>query len=212
MRRIPDLLEETEKEMAEKQAFESEAADILVVDDNIPSLRRLAEILSQEGYRVEQADRPEAALQAVRAQPPSLILLDLSLPGMSGFEVCRRLKQDERTRGVPVIFMSASQAVEDRVQGFEVGGVDFVSTPCHESEMLARVRTHLQLRRTQLHLEELVAQRTAESRARNEALKEEVQARKRAQQALRDDENKYRAVVEGARAGILVMQDAQRVY
>jgi len=133
--------------MTENQASKSEAADILVVDDNIASLRRLAETLSQEGHRVRQADRPEVALQAALAHPPDLILLGLTMPDMSGFEVCRRLKQDERTRGAPVIFMSASQAVEDRVQGFEVGGVDFVSTPCHESEVLARVRTHLQLRR-----------------------------------------------------------------
>ena len=90
---------------------------------------------------------------------------------MDGFEVCRRLKQDERTRDVPIIFVSALHDVEDRVQGFEVGGVDFVSKPIEEAEVLARVKTHLQLRTMQLHLEELVAERTAELVQANEALR-----------------------------------------
>ena len=91
------------------------------------------------------------------------------MPKMSGFELCRRLKQDERTREVPIIFVSALEEVQDRIQGFEVGGVDFVSKPIQEAEVLARVKTHLQLRNTQLHLEELVDRednRTREAVAR----------------------------------------------
>ena len=103
--------------------------DILVVDDTIASLRLLTEILSREGYQVRPADGPQVALESALAHPPSLILLDVRMPEMDGFEVCRRLKQNERTRDVPIIFVSALQDVEDRVQGFEVGGVDFISKP-----------------------------------------------------------------------------------
>ena len=114
---------------------------------------------------------------------------------MSGFELCRHLKQDRRTVEIPVIFVSALQDVEDRVQGFEAGGVDFVSKPFQESEVLARVKTHLQLRTIQLHLEELVAERTGEL--------------KKANLALGASEEKFRTVVEQATEGILMMQDRQ---
>jgi PleD family two-component response regulator len=197
--------------VAENHASKPQSPDILVVEDNIASLRRLTETLSQEGYRVRQADRPEVALQAARTHPPSLILLDVGMPGMSGFEVCRRLKQDERTRDVPVIFISPSHDVEDSVQGFAVGAVDLVSTSFHESAVLARVETHLQLRRTQLDLEALVAERTAELKATNEALEAEIQKRARWQQALAESEQKYRTVVEHGAEGILVMQGGRRI-
>jgi len=169
------------------------AADILVVDDEIGSRRLLTEILSREGYKVRPANGPQVALESAMAQPPSLILLDVRMPDMDGFEVCRRLKQDERTRDVPIIFVSALQDVDDRVQGFEVGGVDFVSKPIEEAEVLARVKTHLELRTMQLHLEELVAERTAELVQANEAL--------------RESEERYRALVEQAQDGIIVLQD-----
>ena len=179
-----------------------EAADILVVDDTIASLRLLTEILGKGGYRVRPADEPHLALQSALAQPPSLILLDVRMPGMDGFEVCRRLKQDERTRDVPIIFVSALHDVDDRVQGFEVGGVDFVSKPIEEAEVLARVKTHLLLWTMQLHLEELVAERTAELVQTNEALLSEIAERKRAEEALQQSEERHRLLFENASLGI----------
>jgi PAS domain S-box-containing protein len=137
-------------------------ADILVVDDNIDSLRYLSELLGKTGYRVRPAERPRFALETAVAHTPSLILLDVKMPEMSGFEVCRRLKQDERTRYIPIIFISALQEVQDRVRGFEAGGVDFITKPFQESEVLARLRTHLELRNMQLNLEKIVDERTAE--------------------------------------------------
>lgn len=178
--------------MSESQASETEALDILLVDDNVAGLRLLPELLRREGYRVRHAGEAQAAIESALAHPPSLILLDPRMPGMSGFEVCRRLKQDERTRDVPVIFVSASQDVEDMVQGFEVGAVDFVSVPFQGPELLARVRTHLKLRRMQLHLKDLVAERTAELAATNEALKKERQERSKSQNALAESERKHR--------------------
>jgi DNA-binding NtrC family response regulator len=136
--------------------------DILILDDEMPNLKLLSELLGREGYQVRLANDPQMAIDSARAQPPKLILLDVRLPQIDGFEVCERLKQDEQTRDIPIIFISALQDVQDRVRGFEVGGVDFISKPFQDSEILARVRTHLELRSMQLHLEELVEKRTAE--------------------------------------------------
>ena len=142
--------------------------DILIVDDETANLKLLEELLSREGYQVRPADLPQLAIDSALAQPPALILLDVRMPEMDGFEVCRRLKQDERTRDIPVIFVSALQDVLNRVQGFEAGGVDFISKPFQEAEILARVQTHLTLRNMQLNLEEMVAKRTAEAIERGE--------------------------------------------
>ncbi len=156
-------------------------SNILIVDDEIPNLQLLTQVLSDAGYQtLRSLRRPQLAIESALAQPPSLILLDVRMPEMDGFDFCRRLKQEERTRDIPVIFVSALQDVQDRVRGFEAGGVDFISKPYQETEVLARVRTHLALRNMQLHLEDLVAKRTAELTATNEALEVEVKERKRA--------------------------------
>ena len=150
--------------------------DILIVDDEIPNLQLLTQVLSDAGYQsVRPIKRPQLAMESALAQPPNLILLDVGMPGMDGFEVCRRLKQEEATRDIPVIFVSALQDVEDRIRGFEVGGVDFISKPFQESEVLARVRTHLSMRNLQLHLEELVTRRTAKLLEINKSFEEAQQ-------------------------------------
>jgi DNA-binding response OmpR family regulator len=114
--------------------------DILIVDDETPNLQLLTQVFSDAGYQsVRSIKRPQLAIESALTQPPSLILLDVRMPGMDGFEVCRRLKQEERTRDIPVIFVSALQDVQDRIQGFEAGGVDFISKPFQELEVLARV-------------------------------------------------------------------------
>ena len=147
------------------------ANDILIVDDEIPNLQLLTQVLSDAGYQaLRSIKRPQLAIESALAQPPSLILLDVRMPEMDGFEVCRRLKQEEPTRDIPIIFVSALQDVQDRVRGFEAGGVDFISKPFQEAEVLARVRTHLALRNMQLHLEDLVARRTAELTVTNKKL------------------------------------------
>ena len=147
--------------------------DILIVDDEITNLQLLTQVLSDAGYQsLRSVRRPKLAIKSALGQPPSLILLDVKMPEMDGFEVCRRLKQEERTRDIPIIFVSSLQDVQDRVQGFDSGGVDFISKPFQESEILARVRTHLTLRNMQLHLEDLVSKRTSE-------LEAEIHERKR---------------------------------
>ena len=148
---------------------------ILIVDDEIANLKLLTELLSHEGYQVRPADHPQLAIDSAFAQTPALILLDVKMPEMDGFEVCQRLKQDERTSGVPVIFISALDEVDDRLRGFEVGGVDYISKPFQEKEVLARVRTHMYMHNMQLNLEEMIAIRTVELAKSNVSLEEAQQ-------------------------------------
>jgi PAS domain S-box-containing protein len=159
--------------------------DILIVDDEVANLQLLRDLLSRAGYRVRPALGPQLALESARAHPPELILLDVRMPEMDGFEVCRQLKADERTRDVPVLFVSAMQETIERVRAFEAGGVDFVSKPFQAEEVLARVRAHLALRQMTLHLESLVDERTAELQARHEALRAEMAERIRIEDELR---------------------------
>jgi len=141
---------------------------ILVADDEPESLRLLTSLLEAEGYQVRPADSGELALVAVAAQAPELILLDIRMPGMDGFEVCRRLKEREATRGIPVIFLSASMELSEKVEGFRLGAVDFVTKPFQREELLARVCTHLELGKLRAHLEQQVAERTADLRESEE--------------------------------------------
>ncbi|MDO8207095.1 MAG: EAL domain-containing protein [Gallionella sp.] len=143
---------------------------ILAVDDTPASLRLLTDILKAEGYEVRAAISGELALRAAKVHPPELVLLDIRMPGMDGYEVCRRLKADPVTRDVPVIFLSAASETLDKVQGFEAGAVDYVTKPYQRDELLARVRTHLELNRLRHHLEASVAARTVELRESFESL------------------------------------------
>jgi signal transduction histidine kinase len=141
------------------------AGTILVVDDTLASLKLMTDMLTAEGYDVRPADSGELAVASAAAAPPDLILLDILMPGMDGFKVFRRLCADERTRDVPVIFLSALTETEQRVEGLKLGAVDFVSKPFEPAELLARVRTHLELHRLRRSLERLVAERTEELEA-----------------------------------------------
>ena len=133
---------------------------ILVVDDKPDNLRLMAEVLQREGYAVRVAPGGEMALQSVRARLPDLILLDIKMPDLDGFEVCRRLKADPSSCDVPVIFLSALREQEDKLRGFEVGGVDYITKPFVTEEVLARVRTHLTLYTLQRDLGKQVTERT----------------------------------------------------
>jgi signal transduction histidine kinase len=127
--------------------------NILVVDDTPNNLRLLIEVLSQEGYQVRPAPNGERALSAARLQPPDLILLDIMMPGMDGYEVCRTLKEEAATRDIPVIFLSALDEVFNKMEAFDAGGVDYVTKPFEAREVLARVATHLKISRLQQELE-----------------------------------------------------------
>ena len=123
--------------------------NIMVVDDNPANLKLLEDMLRQHGYEVRSFPRGRLALAAADQEPPDLILLDINMPEMSGYEVCQQLKSTERLSGIPVIFLSALNAIEDKVKGFRSGGVDYISKPFQFEEVRARVETHLKLRRAQ---------------------------------------------------------------
>ncbi len=134
---------------------------ILVVDDAPENIDVLTGILS-DNYRVKAAINGEKALKIAEKSPPDLILLDIMMPKMDGYEVCRALKQDPRTRKIPVIFVTAKGDVEDETHGFALGGVDYIPKPISPPIVLARVRTHLSLYDQNRALEEKVRHRTAE--------------------------------------------------
>lgn len=124
-------------------------ANILIVDDTPANLRLLSEILMEEGYDVGKALNGSIALQSAKTTVPDIILLDINMPKMNGYEVCRKLKTYPRTQKIPVIFISALDDVWDKVKAFQVGAVDYVTKPFHSEEVTARVRTHLRLQSLQ---------------------------------------------------------------
>ncbi|BAL26243.1 response regulator [Azoarcus sp. KH32C] len=155
--------------MAEQPASSEDRGEILLVDDSAASLRLLSLWLHEAGYAVRQAQSGELALRSIQARSPDLVLLDVRMPGMHGFEVCRRIKADPHSEDVPIIFLSAQDETMDRVEGLRVGAVDFIAKNFAREEVLARVRTHvtlarvkLALRQEQESLEARVRERTAE--------------------------------------------------
>lgn len=133
--------------------FAPAKADILVVDDSQVNRRLLQKILSRAGYQARSASSGAEALAAVAEALPDMILLDINMHEMSGFEVCQRLKEDKATQDIPIIFISGIQGVEEKVQAFEIGGLDYITKPFQIPEVLARIETHLSLRRLQLELQ-----------------------------------------------------------
>ena len=127
--------------------------DILVVDDTKEMLELLCAILNGAGYEVRPASDGNLALRSAFAQPPALILLDVKMPEIDGFEVCRRLKADERTSQIPVMFITGAAGDQDKVKGLRLDAVDYITKPFHEEEVLARVNVHLNLLRTRFELE-----------------------------------------------------------
>jgi len=132
----------------------STRSTLLIVDDNITNLKVALDYLQAYAFELLTARSGEAAVERAQTAQPDLILLDVQMPGWDGFETCRRLKADPRTAEIPVIFMTALTEVEDKVRGFEAGGVDYVTKPFQIEEMLARIRAHLNLRVLQHALEQ----------------------------------------------------------
>jgi putative two-component system response regulator len=127
--------------------------NILVVDDTPANLTLLSRMLGDRGYRVRPVPSGSLALKAAASDPPDLVLLDISMPEMDGFEVCRLMKEDARLRDVPVIFISALAETEGKIKAFRRGGVDYITKPFQIEEVEARVETHLSLRRNKAELE-----------------------------------------------------------
>jgi putative two-component system response regulator len=144
---------------------------VLAVDDTPASLKLLVDILTSEGYEVHPAISGALAVRASELVPPDLVLLDVSMPGMSGFEVCTRIKSNPLTSSVPVIFVSALSESEEIIKGFGYGAVDYVTKPFRREELLARVHTHIELNRLRHHQEMIVEERTRSLRKSEARLK-----------------------------------------
>jgi len=162
---------------------------LLIIDDNVTNLKVAIDTLESYAYEVLMARNGQDGVQRAKIAHPDLILLDIKMPDMDGYEVCRRLKADEQTRQIPVIFISALDEVFDKMTAFSIGGVDYITKPFQTEELLARVRTHLTLRRLQQALqtanetlEEKVRARTAELAEANTQLQTEIEQRKQQQQ------------------------------
>ncbi|MCC5629815.1 hybrid sensor histidine kinase/response regulator [Nostoc sphaeroides] len=149
---------------------------ILVVDDTTTNLEIVFNILTNIGFKVITENNGESAIKQVESRPPDLILLDVMMPGIDGFETCKRLKYNSDTCDIPVIFMTANSDTESKVKGLNIGAVDYITKPFHEEELLARIKTHIQLRNLTKTLEKRVAERTAAlSRALKDLQESQVQ-------------------------------------
>jgi len=130
----------------------NQMADILIVDDTLPNLKLLSQMLTERGFQVRAALNGTRALAAIQSSPPDLILLDVVMPEMDGYELCQRLKADEHTCDIPVLFISSLSETEDKIKGFAVGGLDYITKPFQLEEVLARIETHLKLRHLQMEV------------------------------------------------------------
>ncbi len=147
---------------------------ILIVDDTPDNLRLLAKILESQGYLVRKYLNGRMALQGVNRDPPDLILLDINMPEMNGYEVCQQLKASEKTEQIPVIFISALERIEDKVRAFELGGVDYITKPFQEQEVLIRIKNQL-----------LIQQQHKQLIEQNKRLEQEIQDRLKAEAEVR---------------------------
>ena len=163
--------------------------DLLVVDDTFDNLQLLVKILTSDNYTVRSVSSGIQALVAVQERKPDIILLDIMMPEMDGYEVCQLLKADERTENIPIIFLSFLDEVFDKMKAFSVGGVDYITKPFQAKEVLARVENHITIRRLQQELkdantilEEKVRDRTSKLIKTNRELRSEIEQRKRSEQ------------------------------
>ena len=173
---------------------------ILVVDDNSVNLLLLSNLLRKD-YSVYLASSGELALEFIQSTLPDLILLDIQMPGMDGFEVCQRLKVNDRTHSIPVIFISILENEHDKVKGFQLGAVDYILKPFQPEEVLARVQNHLHLRELTERLEQRVKEKTEELNAANIQLQRELAERKQAEAALQRNKTLFENTQQLAKIG-----------
>jgi PAS domain S-box-containing protein len=175
-------------------SVEMTEATIMIIDDDPENLRVLGKMLTQQGYTVRSFPSGPPALHSAQVEPPDLILLDVRMPEMDGFEVCARLKENDALNGIPVLFISAVDETEGKVRAFELGGADYINKPFQAGEVLARIKTHLILKKASHNLEIL-----------NKDLEKLVRDRTA---ALQESEEKYRRIVTTANEGIVTTNDA----
>jgi DNA-binding NtrC family response regulator len=183
------------------------AANVLLVDDNPDNLSLLAGILRERGYQIRMATSGRWALESVRTALPDLIMLDVSMPEMDGYEVCRRFKADPATRDIPVIFISARDDELDKVKAFQQGGADYVTKPFQTEEVVARIENHLKISALQKELE----RRNAELQKRNDELLAAYHAvtqHRRAEEELQFENVQLREALKSECSGAEIVGDS----
>ncbi|NES04860.1 MAG: diguanylate cyclase [Okeania sp. SIO2F4] len=171
------------------------ANNILIVDDQIPNLRVLTAMLKEKNYQVRKATDGETAIEAVEIEPPDLIILDIKMPGMDGYEVCQSLKLNDATKDIPIIFISALNEVFDKVKAFDVGGIDYITKPFQEEEVLARIKSQLTIKQQQRLLEK-----------EKERLKQEIQKRKEIEASLYQSRALISSIVNNSLDGVAALE------
>ncbi len=149
---------------------EQNLGTILIVDDSLINLLLLTEMLSESGYNLQNAHSGQEAIELINSELPDLVLLDINMPDINGYEVCSILKANEKTSSVPVIFLSALSEIDDKIQGFSVGGVDYITKPFTVEDVSVRVKTHIEISRLRASLE----QKTQELQSKNDELQLEI--------------------------------------
>ena len=179
--------------------------EILIVDDSVESLRILSTTLPDHGYVVRPAISGRLALASVAQRVPDMILLDVDMPDLNGYEICRRLKSLPECKDIPIIFISALEQPVDKVRAFNAGGIDYITKPFHPDELILRVhnqlalkKMHIALERSNEELEQRVKERTMALEIANKELRNEIAGRHRAQGALKESEEKYRLLFDHA--------------
>ena len=175
-----------------KQQDEASKRIVLVIDDDTSNLDVIRGFLQENGFDVAIAASSDSGWERARRIKPEVILLDVNMPGMDGFEVCEKLKQDEATQAIPIIFLTAQTDVESKIRGFQLGAVDYIEKPVQKEELIVRVTTHMEVFRYRNHLEDEVRARTAELEESNRKLLHEIQERKLAEEEKRQLEDQLR--------------------
>jgi len=166
-------LDQPEQITSPENTQEIDSASILIVDDTIYNIQLLSLMLARQGYKVQQATSGLEALEKVSQQLPDIILLDIRMPDLNGYEVCTRLKDNPATKHIPVIFISSIEEPSEKVEAFSVGGVDYISKPFQLTEVLARIETHLRLCSLQKKLQEQNEQLKLSADVLSRSLKQE---------------------------------------
>ncbi|MGL6282599.1 MAG: diguanylate cyclase [Microcoleaceae cyanobacterium] len=178
------------------------SGDILIVDDQPDNLRVLSQFLMEHGYKVRKAIHPKSVFRVVDSTPPDLILLDIKMPEMDGYEVCEKLKANPQSQDIPIIFISALDEVLNKVRAFEVGGVDYITKPFQESEVLARIKSQLTIQRQKHQLQEEIKKR----QEKEQLLKAEIIKRKETEEILYQSRAMINSVLNTSLDGVAALQ------
>ncbi|HEY6915358.1 MAG TPA: PAS domain S-box protein, partial [Paludibacter sp.] len=176
---------------------------IFLVDDVVENLQLLTKMLTESGYRIRAAKTGKEAIASIQTEIPDLILLDVKLPDINGFEVCRLLKEDKRTHHVPVVFLSGLSDTADKLEGFSAGGVDYITKPFISEEVLIRVNTHIEMSSLRLELENVALN----LKEKNKLLEEEAAERKLAAERLSES---YRKLEDSQKTTVSILSDLQQ--